>query len=377
MSGALVLFLVAWFGIGADLSRPFHAQGRSSACVRTASLMFRACLLEAREEVNITIANCMNISDDAERMACRAEARDARGEEKESCFDQRDARVGVCELLKEDRYDRDPLLDPTISFVDPDDIDAISANPYVSLVAGHTYVLRAGEEGEETVIIHVTDETREISGVLCRVVVDIVLEVENEDREGDGIEYEPVEVTDDWFAQDEMRNVYYCGELSREIEDGLLTSLDGLFESGKEFAKAGTVIRAFPAVGDADRQEYALEQAEDVVEYIDLAAIPTAEMDGENPLFPCAPAGGCLQTRDLTALEPADSEFKFYLEGVGFVLAVALVDGEVTGEREELLCVGDSLEILEDESCEIDDLEALLEVLCELSPDAFCDDEEE
>ena len=54
------------------------------------------------------------------------------------------------------------------------------------------------------------------------------------------------------------------------------------------------------------------------------------------------------------------------------MLAAALEDGEPTGEREVLVCVGDSLEVLEDESCGIENLEALLEALCARSPDTFC-----
>ncbi len=49
-------------------------------------------------------------------------------------------------------------------------------------------------------------------------------------------------------------------------------------------------------------------------------------------------------------------------------------DGEITGEREELVCVGQSLDVLSDNpDCGIGDPEALLEELCKLSPDAFCD----
>jgi hypothetical protein len=90
-------------------------------------------------------------------------------------------------------------------------------------------------------------------------------------------------------------------------------------------------------------------------------------------LFPCAP-DGCLQTFDFAPIEPEATEFKYYKSGTGFVLAVALEDGEITGEREELVCVGDSLDVLsENPDCGIADPEALLEELCKLSPETFCD----
>ncbi len=50
---------------------------------------------------------------------------------------------------------------------------------------------------------------------------------------------------------------------------------------------------------------------------------------------------------------------------------VALEDGEPTGERDELVCTGDSLDVLSDPSCGIEDPSALLDRLCELSPVGF------
>ena len=343
-----------------------------TGCKQTANYMLQACVHDGHDDRMTTKANCLNITDSAERSDCFDKANMVRKEEKEICLEQHEARRDACEVLEENRYDPDPLLDPSIVFIDPDQIpDIVPANPYVSLVAGHTYVLRAGEDGEEIVLVHATEDSREIQGVLCRVVVDIVL-VEEEDEEEGEIDYIPVEVTDDWFAQDIDSNVYYCGEIARNYEDDVLVDIDGSFEAGRDFAKAGVLIKAFPTLNEAHRQEFALGEAEDIVQYINLAAIPAEE----NPAFPCAP-DGCLQTFDFSPLDPESSEFKYYLPGTGFVLAEAMEDGELTGEREELLCVGDSLEILADPSCEIEDLEELLEELCELSPDAFCDDDDE
>jgi hypothetical protein len=330
--------------------------------------MLQACYADTMDDLKTTLANCTNLATRTEREACREEAKVVRMEEVGYCSDQFNARTDACEILGEHRYDIDPLIDPTIAFVDPDSVDHSSANPYVSIVAGHTYVLRAGEEGEETVVVHVTEESREIQGVHCRVVVDAVIEVEEDEASGE-IEYVPVEITDDWFAQDTEGNVYYCGEISRNFEDGILVDLDGSFESGKEFAKAGLMIMAMPEVGFAHRQEFSLGEAEDIVQYVDLAGIP--EVENEN--YPCADAGGCLMTYDFAPLEPESSEFKYYIPGVGFVLAEAMEDGDLSGETEQLVCVGDSLDILEDPACEINDPEELLEALCKIAPDAFCD----
>ena len=227
---------------------------------------------------------------------------------------------------------------------------------------------RAGEEGEETVVVHVTDETREILGVACRVVLDVEVEVETD---GGAVEYVVLEVTDDWFAQDEIGNVYYCGEISRNFEDGTLRDIEGSFEAGTDFAKAGELIRAFAAADDAHRQEYALGEAEDIVRYLADMTEPTDDEGGDNEAFPCSP-NMCLKVLEFSPLEPESTEFKYYLPGTGFVLAVDMEDGEITGEREELVCVGDSLDVLDDPACGIDDPDALVEALCAQSS-AFCE----
>jgi hypothetical protein len=339
-----------------------------TACQRSAGDMLQACKSGVRDDLHTTIANCRNIADGDEHKACFDNARDTKKEENELCRDVREARLDACELLGENRY-RDPLLDLDINFIDPDNVPGVyPPNPYVSVAAGHTYVLRAGEEGEETVVVHVTEESREILDVNCRVVLDAVLETESD---GPEVEYEAVEVTDDWFAQDDAGNVYYCGEVSRNFEDGILRDLGGSFEAGLDFAGAGELIRAFPVAGDAHRQEYALGEAEDIVRYVAAMTAPGDDEGGDNEAFPCDP-DLCLKTLEFAPLEPESSEFKYYLPGTGFVLAVAREDGEVTGEREELVCVGDSLEILGDPACGIDDPERLLEALCAQSS-AFCE----
>jgi hypothetical protein len=340
----------------------------TTACERSARDMLSACKSDLRDDLYTTHANCRSIADGSERKACFEEARQTRREEAESCRDVLEAREEACELLGENRY-QDPLLDPDNVFIDPDQVPgAYPPNPYVSVAAGHTYLLRAGEEGEEIVVVHVTDETREILGVACRVVLDAAVEVETD---GGAAEYEAVEVTDDWFAQHEIGSVYYCGEISRNFEDGILRDIDGSFEAGRDFAKAGELIRVFPAAGDAHRQEYALGEAEDIVRYLDTMTAPGDDEGGDNEAFPCSP-NMCLKTLEFSPLEPESTEFKYYLPGTGFVLAVDVEDGEFTGEREELVCVGDSLDVLGDPSCGIEDPDALREELCAQSS-ALCE----
>lgn len=364
-----ILFLAAALihaPINADDDRDSGTE-QSTTCAHTAQTMQKACLLDVGAALHTTLAACMNLSED-ERASCAAEAQTSRVDHSELCGQQLETRREVCELLNEFRY-HDPLSDSSITFVDPAEVGAGSfwPNPYVSLVAGQTQVVRAGENGEELGVVTVTDQTRTIDGVECRVVVDVAVEASTDDG---AVEYVPLELTDDWFAQDSAGNVYYCGELSRSYEDGVLRDLSGSFEAGRELAKGGVLIKVVPVVGDAHRQEYALGEAEDVVEYVDSNATPSGAEGGENPHFHCG--GKCVKTLERNPLEPGSTEIKYYLPNVGFVLAVPMEDGEFTGEREELVCTGDSLAILDSADCGIEKPKALREQLCKLAPDAFC-----
>lgn len=353
-----------------------------TVCERSANKMLRSCRNEVKEEYLAVTAMCINLGDAEAREECFDEARIARKEDKELCGDQREARNNVCEILMEDRYDPEAFLDPDNFVEDPDD-----TNPYFSLEPGHTHVLRGtGGEEEEIVVVTVTDEVlplftededgNPVDGVNCRLVVDIVLEVDDEG------EYEAVEVTDDYYAQAKNGDVHYCGEVARNFEDGLLVDLDGSFLAGRDLAKSGVLIKYEPASGDAHRQEFLLGEAEDVIRYVagvTEETSPGEDEGGENLNFLCA--GNCVKTEEFIPPEPDAGEYKYFIAGTGFVLGVALELDEddvlaPTGEREELLCTGDSLEVLSESACGIGDEEKVVELLgqlCDLSA-AFCED---
>jgi hypothetical protein len=383
----LLITTLAVLAIGSIGMNPAVASGygnhKSNYCSQTAKQMHQACSFDVFDDYNEAQANCINVNDAGARAECYAELKDQLREDRFTCREQKHARLNVCDAIGEARY-ADPLKDPSIVFIDPDEIGAPYApNPYVNLTPGHTYVLRAGEDFEETVVVHVTDEVREAEGadgmgpVLCRVVVDAVMIFEQEEGEAEG-EWVEEEITDDYFAQDDTGIVYYCGEISRNYEDGYLVNVDGSFFSGVEQAKAGVLMRAAPEVGQVDRLEYAIGEAEDLVEYLSLSAVPGEDEGGPNTndaSFECngSATGDCLMTFDSSALDPESTEYKYYRRDVGFVLAVSLEDGEIDGEREELLCTGDSLDVLSDCGGLVQ-AEDLLERLCEISPQAFCED---
>src|SRR6266404_5448167 len=113
-----------------------------------------------------------------------------------------------CDKLGPAPYD--PVIDPA-NFV------ATIDNPYFPLQPGTTFIyggqMPAGFERDEFAVTH---NTRVILGVTCVEVHDSVFT--------NGV---LTEDTLDWFAQDRDGNVWYFGENTHELEDGLITTIDG------------------------------------------------------------------------------------------------------------------------------------------------------
>jgi hypothetical protein len=188
--------------------------------------------------------------------------------------------------------------------LDPAEFTTEIDNPYFPLEPGNRWVYReADAEGNvQRVVVTVTERTKRIAnGIEARVVRDVVTE--------DG---EPIEVTDDWYAQDSDGNVWYLGEDTAEYENGKVVTRSGSFEAGVDGAEAGIAMPAQPEVGQAYRQEYYAGEAEDEGEVLAL--------DGQAKV-PFGEFGDLLVTRDTTPLEPKVDERKHYAEGVGLVLA--------------------------------------------------------
>jgi len=203
--------------------------------------------------------------------------------------------------------------------LDPAEFTTEIDNQYWPMTPGNRWVYRETDTvgGEERVVVEVTDETKLIAnGIEARVIRDTVTEK--------GV---PVEVTDDWFAQDAEGNIWYLGEYVTNYEDGKVVDHDGSFEAGVDGAQAGVAMPADPLPGTSYRQEYYAGEAEDEGAIITLGEeqveVPFGHFDQ-----------GVLMTRDLVPLEPKVQELKFYAPGVGPVLSVH-TDG--TGGRGELV----------------------------------------
>jgi hypothetical protein len=201
--------------------------------------------------------------------------------------------------------------------LEPADFTTRITNPYWPMRPGSRWIYREtdSEGTRQRVVVTVTNRTKRIAnGVTARVVRDVV-------REGRRL----VEVTDDWYAQDKAGNVWYLGELTKEYENGKLTSTEGSFEAGVDGAQAGIVMPARPRPGLRYRQEYYKGHAEDRARVVSLR---------EQAEVPSGHYRRVLMTRDVNPLQPKVLEFKFYARGVGPVLAVSVSGGS---DREDLV----------------------------------------
>ena len=274
-------------------------------CRRTAQDVLTSCRNAAQSDYSLALAKCDNLADPAAREQCQRQASADLNDARATCNEQNDARLAACDRLGGAPYD--PVIDPS-NFV------ARIDNPYFPLTPGTTFIYEGQTaEGFEHDEFAVTDNTRVILGVTCVEVHDTVTT--------DG---ELTEDTLDWFAQDRDGNVWYFGENTHELEDGLITTIDGTFMAGVNGDKPGIVMKAHPAIGDFCRQEFSLANAEDFAETLSLT---------ESVTVPAGTFHNCLKSQETTPLETDLLEYKFYAPGVGNVLTV----DATTGDRVELV----------------------------------------
>ncbi len=173
------------------------------------------------------------------------------------------------------------------------------------------------EGAKAKVVVTVTTRTKTIAnGIEARVVRDVVTE-----------RGRPVEITDDWYAQDRRGNIWYLGEAVRNYEDGKFVDRAGSFEAGVDGAEPGIAMPAKPVPGLSYRQEYYKGEAEDQATVVTVGdervEVPYGYFDE-----------GVLMTRDLVPTEPKVQELKLYARGVGLLLNIH-TDG--SGGREALI----------------------------------------
>ncbi len=161
-------------------------------------------------------------------------------------------------------------------------------------------------------------------------------------------EWELLETTMDWYAQDVDGNVWYFGEYSiafdhdecdrmvtledtdppfyMEIEDGCL---DGSWEAGKDVAGTGVdpeevlegiIMLIEPEKGQFYFQEYYEDEAEDMGKVLNFKDVETF-LDEEVQ-------EGCVVIKEWVPLEPGEVEHKYFCSGKGLVLVAGVAGGK-------------------------------------------------
>ena len=181
-------------------------------------------------------------------------------------------------------------------------------NPWFPLTPGTVFRYEGIKDGKRSrEVMTVTNRTRMVAGVRCRVVDDRLW-----------IDGYLAERTNDWYAQDARGNVWYYGEDTAELDrSGKVTTREGAWEAGVKGARAGILMPAHPRVGQTGLEEYWKGQAEDhfrVLAYL-----------GKNVLV----------TEETTPLEPGVVDHKYYVRDIGSVRELT-----VRGGSESLWLVG-------------------------------------
>ena len=279
--------------------------GETNNCQQSAAGALASAKAGAKSAYRLALGKCANISNPGDRSSCEKQAgRDYR-DALTLADEQNTLRLGVCETLGGATYE--PIIDPA-------NFSTVIDNPYFPLIPGTTFVYEGQtSDGLEHVEFAVTHTTKVVQGVTCVEIHD--------SRFLDGI---LTEDTRDWFAQDKEGAVWYFGENTTLVDNGLPVNLHGTWTGGVDGAQPGFLILAHPVVGALYRQEFSLGNAEDQAEVVSLNA---------KAVVPYGSFNHCLKTLESSPLAPGDLENKFYAPGVGNLLTIDLA----TGERSELV----------------------------------------
>jgi hypothetical protein len=185
--------------------------------------------------------------------------------------------------------------------IDPADFTSKVDNRYFPLEPGSsTFEKGVAENGKtpQTDDSLVLDSTKVIDGVECTVVRDVVSE-----------NGKPVERTLDRYTQDKWGNVWYFGELAKEVKHGKFVKAHDSWEAGVDGAQPGIIMPADPQPGEQYRQEYypghAMDQAK-VIGPGGPVTVPYGKFDQTLKTEETAPT-----------IDPGAVEDKYYASGIG------------------------------------------------------------
>ena len=186
-----------------------------------------------------------------------------------------------------------PVLDPAhfVSVID---------NPYFPLPVGRKLVYTGTKDGQsQTDTVTVTDQTKVILGITTRVVHDVATH--------DGT---VLEKTFDYYAQDDLGNVWYLGEDTTHFLPNGKADTSGSFIAGVGGAQPGIIMEANPQIPDAYRQECFAGEAEDTAWVVATQGSSKVAYGDLHHV---------LTTLESTRVEPGAYDEKIYGPGIGIV----------------------------------------------------------
>jgi hypothetical protein len=275
-------------------------------CDTTAQAMLESAEEDAEGEFWEAIAVIAN--QPSNHAALFQQAVEAREEALELADAQFAARMALCSLLGNGIYQ--PALSPS-------EFSPNVTNTYFPLIIGRKLIYESiiGTDVERVEVVTEAG-TQDINGYDCRIVRDTVT-----------LNGVFLEDTHDWYAQRNDGNVWYMGEIAVNYdESGMIEDVDGSWRYGRDNALPGIVMLASPMIGDIYRQEYLIDEAEDVARVI---------ATGVTVSVPAGTFTNCIVTQDGSPLEPDANEHKYYAPGVGLVLELK----PATGEMLELIAI--------------------------------------
>ncbi len=291
-------------GGAAGASGVMHWQSSGHRCDDAARAILRANESEAEADFWLGLAICLN-DPGANLRSCWQDAVTARDEAEDEAEAQYAARLDVCDQLGHGVYDPQ---------VNPADFSAVVTNSYLPLTPGRTMVYESTTSaGLEHIEVTTLSQTRDVNGVSCRRVRDVVT-----------FNGALKEDTEDWYAQNLNGEVWYFGEFVLNYADGFVDGIEGSWRFGKDEAKPGIIMLAAPSVGQAYRQEYLPNVAEDVARVVGTGLTVTVAYGTFN---------NCIKTADVSPMDPGVLEYKYYAPGVGLILE----EDPDTGEFSELI----------------------------------------
>lgn len=152
----------------------------------------------------------------------------------------------------------------------------------------------------EKLVITVLNETKEVDGIMTRVV---------EEREWKNDELK--EVSRNFFAICETTgDVFYFGEEVDMYKNGKVVNHKGAWLAGENGAKPGLIMPGDPKIGMKYYQEVAKGVAMDRAEIVNL----DDKLETPAGLF-----SKCLKTKEGTALNYFEKEYKTYAPGIGLI----------------------------------------------------------